>query len=179
MATVIRSRDLLVRGLWAVTIVLAAAAGVTVILSPPDRRGHDFWILGLPDLVLTLPFMIGSATVGAIVASKRPANPVGWLLGACGFLAALDEFARAYAIYGLFIQPGSVPAPAFVAWFNAWTWQLTFGLTIILLPLIFPTSQSRTSRWVALVWLASGFVGVWTLVAAFGPRTIYLDWRSG
>ena len=49
---------------------------------------------------------------------------VGWILGTCGLLVALDGFARTYAIQGMFIQPGSLPAVELVAWFNAWTWQL-------------------------------------------------------
>jgi hypothetical protein len=149
------------------------------MVSPIDRRGHEFLLLGLPDFVLTLPFILGSATVGALVTSKRPANPIGWLLAASGLLAALDQFARAYAIFGLFIQPGALPAAALVGWLNAWTWQLTFGLTIIVLPLVFPTRRPRSRVWVALLWLAWGFIAVWTLTAAFGPRNIFLDWRFG
>jgi hypothetical protein len=164
-------------GLWLLTMVLAMAGGLLVVLSPPDRRGHDF--LGLPDLVLALPFTVGSATVGALVAARRPGNPVGWLLGTCGVLVGLDEFARTYAIYGLFIRPGSLPAAALVAWLNAWTWQLTFGLMITLVPLIFPTGRPPSSRWRPLVWLACAFIAAWTLSAAFGPGTIYLDWRFG
>src|SRR5919202_1182104 len=107
-----------------------------------------------------------------------------WLLTAVltlasGLLVGLDQFARAYAIHGVFIRPGSLPAATLVAWLNAWTWQLTFGLMLILLPLIFPTGRPPSRRWRPMVWLACAFVAAWTLSAAFGPRTIYLDWRFG
>jgi hypothetical protein len=172
-----RVREWLAQGLWLLTAVLTLASGLLVIASPPEARGHD--LLGFPDLVLTLPFVLGSATVGALLAAKRPANPVGWLLGICGLLVGLDQFARAYAIHGVFIRPGSLPAATLVAWLNAWTWQLTFGLMLILLPLIFPTGRPPSRRWRPMVWLACAFVAAWTLSAAFGPRTIYLDWRFG
>ena len=163
-------------GLWLLTAVLALAGGLLVAWSP-RARGHD--LLGVPDLVLTLPFLLGSATVGALLGAKRPANLVGWLLGICGVLVGLDQFARAYAIHGLFIHPGSVPAASLVAWLNSWTGQLTFGLMLTIVPLIFPTGRPPSHKWHPVVWLACGFVAAWTLGAAFGPRTIYLDWRSG
>jgi hypothetical protein len=146
------------------------------LMSPADHRGHDF--VGVPNLVLTLPFVLGNALVGAIVAARRPANPVGWLLATCGLLVGLDAFARAYAIYGLFFQPGSLPFAPLVAWFNAWTWQLTFGLMLAVIPLIFPSGRPPSRAWLPVVGLAVGFVVAWTLGAALGPRTIYLDWRS-
>jgi hypothetical protein len=132
----------------------------------------------VPDLVLTLPFLLGSALVGALVAGRRPGNPVGWLLAACGLLVALDGFARAYAIQGLFVRPGSLPAAAMVAWLNAWTSQLTFGLMLTVVPLIFPTGRPPSRRWHPVVWGVCGLVAAWTLSAAFRPGTIYLDWRS-
>jgi hypothetical protein len=168
--------DWLSWGIFILTSVLVLAGGILTLMSPADHRGHDF--VGIPNLVLTLPFVLGSALVGAIVAAKRPANPVGWLLATCGVLVGLDGFARAYAIYGLFIQPGSLPFAPLVAWINAWTWQLTFGLMLAVIPLIFPNGRPPSRAWRPVVGLALGFVVVWTLGAAFGPRTIYLDWRS-
>jgi hypothetical protein len=103
---------------------------------------------------------------------------VGWLLGTCGLLVALGGFARTYAIQGVFIQLGSLPGAIAVAWFNAWTWQLTFGLMLVIIPLIFPTGRPLSSSWRPLLWLAIGFAAIWTLRAAFRPGTIYLDWRS-
>ena len=171
-----RSHHWLAVGLWLMTAALALAGGLLVAWSP-GARGHD--LLGVPDLLLTLPFLLGSATVGALVAARRPGNPVGWLLGVCGVLVALDGCARAYAIQGLFVRPGSLPAAPLVAWLNAWTWPLTFGLMITIVPLIFPTGRPPSRAWRPLLWLACGFVVAWTLGASFGSGTIHLDWRSG
>jgi hypothetical protein len=171
-----RSSAWLAWGMFILTSVLVLAGGSLTLMSPADHRGHDFG--GIPNVVLTLPFVLGNALVGAMVAAKRPANPVGWLVGTCGLLVALDGFARTYAIYGLFIQPGSLPLAALVAWINAWTWQLTFGLMLTVIPLIFPNGRPPSRAWRPLVALALAFVAVWTIGAGFGPRTIYLDWRS-
>ena len=172
----LRRSDWLAWGMLLLTGLLVIAGGILTLMSPGAHRGHDF--VGIPNLVLTLPFVLGNALVGAMVAAKRPANPVGWLLATCGVLVGLDGFARVYAISGLFIQPGSLPFAPFVAWINAWTWQLTFGLMLAVIPLIFPNGRPPSRAWRPVVGLALGFVVVWTLGAAFGPRTIYLDWRS-
>jgi hypothetical protein len=49
------------------------------------------------------------ATVGAIVASRRPENPVGWLLCLAGVTVSMSSFASQYAIYALLARPGSLP----------------------------------------------------------------------
>ena len=69
-----------------------------------------------------------------------------------GLLVAFDGFARTYAIHGMFIQPGSLPRAVTVAWFNAWTWQLTFGLMLVTIPLILPywPAPSRSQQRSAL-----------------------------
>ena len=172
----LRPGDWLAWGSLLVTVLLVILGGILTLMSPADHRGQDF--VGLPNIVLTLPFVLGNALVGAMVAAKRPANPVGWLLATCGVLVALDGLARAYAIYGLFLQPGSLPFAPLMAWVNAWTWQLTFGLTLAVIPLIFPNGRPPSRAWRPFVGLALAFVVVWTLGAAFGPRTIYIDWRS-
>jgi hypothetical protein len=50
------------------------------------------------------------ALVGALLAGRRPRNPIGWLLSSFGVLGSLNAFAVAYAVRGLTIAPGSLPA---------------------------------------------------------------------
>lgn len=54
--------------------------------------------------VIMLPFPV----VGAIVASRRPVNPIGWIMLAIGGMAALDGALRVYADVGL---RDAVPLP--------------------------------------------------------------------
>ena len=39
---------------------------------------------------------------------------------------------RLNAIQGMFIQPGSLSGVELVAWFNAWMWQLTFRMMLVI-----------------------------------------------
>jgi hypothetical protein len=53
---------------------------------------------------------VSAATAGAVLASRRPRHPVGWLLLAFGLLPqALSGAAEGYARYGLLARPGTLP----------------------------------------------------------------------
>jgi hypothetical protein len=58
---------------------------------------------------------VSAATVGAVLASRRPRHPVGWLLLASGLCLNASGVASAYADYGLQARPGAVPAAAEVS----------------------------------------------------------------
>ena len=53
---------------------------------------------------------VSAATVGAVVASRRPRHPVGWLLLAFGLVVVASLVARGYVAYGLLARPGVLPA---------------------------------------------------------------------
>ncbi|HVQ21765.1 MAG TPA: hypothetical protein VMT36_00710, partial [Candidatus Saccharimonadia bacterium] len=63
-----------------------------------DANGTGGFVIGF-----TFPI------VGAIVASRRPQNPIGWIYLAIGLTQGLNVFAWLYAEYGLITVPGSLP----------------------------------------------------------------------
>ena len=143
---------------WSVcglTVVLIACAVALGILNRSDVAAAAIF-----PLALTV-----SAMVGALVASRRPENPVGWFfLGSAGCFA-LAEVAAEYATYGL---PG---APA-MAWLLSWLWLPGVSLLLFFLPLYFPDGRLVSPRWrwiarVALVFSVGGAV-----YSAFSPGEI-------
>jgi hypothetical protein len=58
---------------------------------------------------------VSAATVGAVLASRRPRPPVGWLLLALALSLSASGIASAYADYGLLARPGALPAARSVA----------------------------------------------------------------
>src|SRR5438128_3518510 len=58
---------------------------------------------------------VSAGTVGAVLASRRPRHPVGWLLLAVGLSLNASGVAEAYADYGLLARPGVLPAASSVA----------------------------------------------------------------
>ena len=59
----------------------------------------DYWVQNAMVAVV-------SSTVGAVVASRRPDHPVGWLFCAIGLIGAARTLAAEYATYALLVEPG-------------------------------------------------------------------------
>jgi len=107
-------------------------------------------------------------TVGAIVASRRPENPVGWLLCLSGIAVSTSSFTSQYAIYFLLAQPNSLPAGEAMAWIAAWMLPIMSGLQVSYL-MLFPTGRLPSRRWRWLAWLTVAYVLVGVITAAFSP----------
>ena len=85
-------------------------------------------------------------TVGAVVAARRPENPVGWLLCLSGVAVSTSSFTSEYAIYALLAQPDSLPAGEAMAWIASWLLPIMIGLQVFYL-LLFPTGRLPSRRW--------------------------------
>jgi hypothetical protein len=90
--------------------------------------------------------MLSAATVGAVLASRRPRHPVGWLL--LGFALALTASGviAAYVAYGLLARPGALPAAATVARYYPATGAAALALLSLVL-LLTPTGSLPSPRW--------------------------------
>jgi hypothetical protein len=93
-------------------------------------------------------------TVGAIIASRRPNNSVGWLCLAFGLLVALQDAAWQYGSLALEISPGSLPAGPLLAMIGNILGILQSPLPYILLLLVFPNGRLLSNRWRPLAWAA-------------------------
>jgi hypothetical protein len=130
--------------LWALAIV---GLVVTVWLDQLLRRAAR------PELVVLIPTAIppvlgavSTATVGALVASRRPRHPVGWLLLALGVTESTEIVADGYGSYGLQARPGTLPAAGLVALYNPAT--LAVGATCVSFVLLLtPTGSLPSRRW--------------------------------
>ena len=89
---------------------------------------------------------VAFATVGLIIASRRPANPLGWLLLSFGLSLSANEFLRAYADYTLFYRPGTLPAGLAIAWVATWIWAFIFPILPFVF-LLFPDGRLPSCRW--------------------------------
>jgi hypothetical protein len=97
--------------------------------------------------VIGLVLASGSAaTVGAVLASRRPRHPVGWLLLALGLSLNASGVASAYATYGLLARPGALPAARLVALYLPAT--VVTALTCLgFVLLLTPTGSLPSPRW--------------------------------
>ena len=127
-------------GLWALILVLLLFA---LLLGALNDRGVSSGDVLLVPLVLAAT--LTSSTVGAIVASRQPRNPLGWLFLVLSLCIVLGIHGEDYPIYALRTNPGSLPAPEWVAWIGTWTFAIA-GATFPLILLLFPTGRVPSPR---------------------------------
>jgi hypothetical protein len=147
--------------LWALSVALTVFALLllTLNLARPDVHVYDYWLEN------TLSALLFS-TVGAIVSSRRPENPVGWLLCLYGLANAAGHFSSQYAIYALLARPDSLPAGEAMAWISSWILPPIVGLQVFAF-LLFPTGRLPGRRWRLLAWLTVAFVVAGVISSAF------------
>jgi len=138
-----------------------------------------FWLEGLlrragrPDALDTAvgPTLaaVSAATVGAVLAGRRPRHPVGWLLLAFALSLTANGVAGGYAPYGLEARPGALPAAAWVAMYYPATALVAFACLGLVLLLV-PTGSPPSPRWRWWAWLTAGAPAVLLLAMPLAPR---------
>jgi signal transduction histidine kinase len=94
---------------------------------------------------VAIVIMIGYATVGALIASRRAGGPIGWLFMVVGLSFLLSVVTSEYAIYA-YRHPGALPLGVFAAWASNWLFIPSITPLIVALAL-FPTGRVLSSRW--------------------------------
>jgi hypothetical protein len=89
---------------------------------------------------------VGYSTVAAVVASRLPSSPIGWLFCAIGLSFAVVHFSAEYAAYALLSPSRSLPAGEAFAWLTSWVWVFGLGL-VVFLDLLFPNGRLPSARW--------------------------------
>jgi hypothetical protein len=100
--------------------------------------------------------LVSAATVGAVLASRRPAHPVGWLLLAQVASNLATGAAAQYLAWGLLAPGGTLPATRYVALYfpaSAGGGLLLLGFVLLLTP----TGKLPSPGW---RWWASAMVAV-------------------
>lgn len=141
---------------------LAFLAGV-----PAEQVSGNWGTGGIGAQLIFAPFLAFSV-VGALIVSRQPANLVGWVSAADGFVWMLAIFGGPYAAYGL-ANPGTVPYPLIVYALTAWLWAPAVGLLGIYLPLLFPDGRLPSRRWRYLVLFAGAVIVVESACVVLAP----------
>jgi hypothetical protein len=154
--------------LWALCVGLFALTLVLLLITPPIR---NTWSEAWPEAlsVLLRVMELTFPTVGALIASQRPKNPIGWILCGTGLFTGVRSFAEAYADFGLVGRPGVLPAAEYMAWLWSWPRVPVAGLASALLLVVFPDGKLLHRWWWAVVWMAVGGSALVALFMALDP----------
>jgi hypothetical protein len=152
---------------WLLCLLSVALAVASLILALLNGRtlGEIFLDLGGPSIAALPTETVSFSVVGALVASHRPENPIGWIFLAEGFCYGLLAAGDQYAIYALLTNPGALPLGAEASWLGQWIWAPGLGLSLVFLPLLFPDGHPPSHRWRPVAWLGALSIGL-TVVAS-------------
>jgi len=142
---------------WTAWALVAAAAPMCVATSVFGvmRSSHGDGVNEFVGEAIQYLTQWSFGVVGAVIVSRRSANPVGWMFCALSLSTVLGSFTYEYGFYALVTEPGSLPAGAEMAWLGRWVWAPSIGLLGLVL-LYFPDGTLPSRRWAGVAWLAGG-----------------------
>ena len=138
------------------TVVALGRLGLAIVdpassdaSSAPGVPGGGTPVAAFEALTLT-----AIAIIGAVVASRQPRNPVGWILSAIAlFLGVL--ILSSHTFWALTLGQSEVSdAATWAAWLASWIWVPAMIPALTLFPLYFPNGRLPTPRWRWVLWAA-------------------------
>src|SRR5215203_5346584 len=118
--------------------------------------------------LLTGVLSLVNPTIGALIVSRLPRNPIGWILCGVGLLYQIRHFTLAYADYALATNLG-LPWGEYLAWFSTWIGFAGLILAGVFLILLFPDGRLPSRRWRVVAWMAVSGAALAALADGFYP----------
>jgi hypothetical protein len=150
---------------WSLCGLEMAFVAVTIV----GTQHHRMSTSDVVTVVVFVVFVFAFSGVGALVASKRPANPIGWLLLGAGLSYTLGGITTAGHLTR-HTDPYSFAAILY--WFGQWVWSVGLTLAVIAL-LLFPSARLPSRRW--RIVLALPLVGQVGAILGSGFGLPYLE----
>jgi hypothetical protein len=156
-------------GPWVISIIAVVTGTALIAATPSDRVPVGFRV---EDALSYMLLPLSAATVGAVVAWRRPRNPIGWLVAALGWISCWQCLTVGYAIEGLFgdvrLPLAQVSAWAF-SWSGMWVGVLAGNLLVR-----FPDGRivERRARFSSRLLIAAAACATVTLGFHAGPLVV-------
>jgi hypothetical protein len=148
---------------WATSIALVATeVGMLLVVHYgfPGAQAYDYG-----EVTIFPPVY---ATLGLVVATRRPRHPIGWLLMGCGLTVSLQLVAGQYAALA---RAAELPGRLHGLWASAQVQSVGVGLLVLLL-LLFPTGRLPSPRWRPAAWSLVAGVSLTAVTQGLKPRTL-------
>jgi hypothetical protein len=170
---VLRHSTLLAWLLAGLTLLLLFGSLIFALLSrsaaiPVDLAGQAriVWLLGFA----------AAPIVGALIATRQPNNPYGWLWLVFSLaFGGVSEFAEGYIIYARYVAPDQMPLTGLMILLATYGFLLGMALIPFIL-LLFPTGRLLSKRWRIVAWVTAigGLMSLITAWAVPGENPVVL-----
>ncbi|MGH8775562.1 MAG: sensor histidine kinase [Jiangellaceae bacterium] len=163
-------RGLLVGAVVVALLVIAVSMAAILFF---DRlvtdAGRPDLVQPVSDFVVWVPAVLSAATVGAVLALRRPRHPVGWLFLTLSAVIVLPT--GNYASYGALARPGSLPLADMVGVVGDSGFLLWFALLALIMHLT-PDGRPLSRLWAVLMWVTVAGAALGMLVAVFSDAPL-------
>ncbi|MGH3367052.1 MAG: hypothetical protein ACRDOY_07605 [Nocardioidaceae bacterium] len=142
--------------LWAVNVVVVLAL---------------FWekpSLAMSVAVAVVLFILTFATTGALIASKLPGNPIGWLMCATALTFTVGAVSVEFPSRAVMVENGILQA-TIGGWVGNFVWFIGIGLAGTFLLLLFPDGRLPSRGWRTVAWMAGLGLVLFVLGVALAP----------
>ncbi len=156
---------------FAVTTALLVAALVLEWLIRDLADASSFGTSGagfLFTIMISLIFWMFPVS-SVVIATRRPRNPIGWLLLAAGLGWALLSFATATGTTRSSCIPDSLPAAEAVASLGQWVWAPPIAITGVFLLLVYPDGHLPSPRWRWVAYVCGFSVVACVVIGVLNP----------
>jgi signal transduction histidine kinase len=152
-------------GALAVSGTLCAATAVFIALAwNVPILPNEFGFKGY-----AVAFSLVTGAVGAVIASRRPSNAIGWILCGLGVIAGFLALGNEYARWALIHEGGRPAGGIYGAWLQEWLWiPMVLGLAVV--GWIFPDGTFLSRRWRVALPMSLGLSLVPIVLTALPPR---------
>jgi hypothetical protein len=159
---------------WLVWAVSALGVTLGVLAFVYGALNHHSLTEVLTTVALQAVWAMSFPLVGAVIATHRPGNPLGWMFLVIGLSQGLVVFGHEYASYVFRTAPGAGPGGELAVWVGEWAWAPALVLVLCFVPLLFPDGRPPSRRWRPVAWLSAVLIVVITV-----PRAVALwPWRG-
>jgi signal transduction histidine kinase len=152
-------------GSFAITLALCLGTVVFLLLAwNVPKLATEF---GFKGYAIAFALVVGG--LGAVLADRRPQNPIGWIFCVLGVVAGAMALTTEYARWALLHEAGRPPGGLYAAWLQEWDWiPLIVGLGVV--GWIFPEGRFLSRRWRTAMTACCALAAVPVVLSALVPR---------
>lgn len=155
---------------WSLVAVYLTLAAVGLALQ--FLTNTSYTNIAFPVLLIIIPLIGIWPVIGALIISRHPRHPVGWLLS-IGLLApAFDMFFSGYVIYDINVYPGALPGFSLGLLWLMWSGFPFATTAFTLMIFLFPDGRSPSPFWRKVTWTAVGTLLLYLTIQAVEPRVV-------